>query len=81
MTSLIFHVYTWPFIHCLYFIYARKFYVCSHGEITRKWKSTHILSVFYLRTYNLRACAWENYATVEIHLQFCLLIRRSVKTV
>ena len=25
--------------------------------------------------------AWKNYATVEIHLQFCLLIRRSVKTV
>ena len=30
-----FHVYAWPFIHCLYFIYAR-----SHVKITRQWKST-----------------------------------------
>ena len=34
-TSFNFHVYTWPFIHCFFFIYAR-----SHGKITRQWKST-----------------------------------------
>jgi len=26
-------------IHCLFFIYARKFYVRSHGKIMRQWKS------------------------------------------
>ena len=35
-----FHVYAWPFIHCVYFIYARKFYPRSQGKITRQWKST-----------------------------------------
>ena len=35
-----FHVYACPFIHCLYFIYARKFYLRSQGKITRQWKST-----------------------------------------
>ena len=35
-----FYVYAWPFIHCLYFIYARKFYLRSQGKITRLWKST-----------------------------------------
>ena len=30
----------WPFIHCLYFIYTRNFYVRSHGKITQQWKST-----------------------------------------
>ena len=35
-----FHVYAWPFIHCLYFIYARKFYLRSQGKITQQWKST-----------------------------------------
>ena len=38
--TLNFYVYAWPFIHCLYFIYARKFYLRSHGKITRQWKST-----------------------------------------
>ena len=38
--ALNFHVCAWPFIHCLLFIYTRKFYVCSHGKITRQWKST-----------------------------------------
>ena len=33
-------VYAWSFIHYLYFIYARKLYVRSHGKITRQWKST-----------------------------------------
>ena len=28
-TSLNFRVYAWPFIHCLYFIYARKFYTST----------------------------------------------------
>ena len=32
--------FTRPVIHCLYFIYACKFYVRSHGKITRQWKST-----------------------------------------
>ena len=27
-------------MHCLFFIYPRKFYVRSHGKITRRWKST-----------------------------------------
>ena len=27
-----------PFLHCLYLIYERKFYVRSHGKITRQWK-------------------------------------------
>ena len=40
LTSLNFHVYAWPFKHCLYFIYAREFYVRTHGKITRQWKST-----------------------------------------
>ena len=35
-----FHVYAWPFIHCLYFIYARKFYMRLQGKITQQWKST-----------------------------------------
>ena len=35
-----FYFYTWPFIHCLYFIYARKIYVRSHGKITWQCKST-----------------------------------------
>ena len=35
-----FHVNAWPFIHCLYFIYARNFYVRLHGKITQQWKST-----------------------------------------
>ena len=38
--ALNFHVCAWPFIHCLLFIYTRKFYVCSHGKVTRQWKST-----------------------------------------
>ena len=40
------HVYALPFIHCLYFIYSRKFYVRSHGKITRQWKSS--LKITYL---------------------------------
>ena len=39
-TSLNFYVYAWPFLYCLYFIYARKFYLLSHGKITQQWKST-----------------------------------------
>ena len=35
-----FYLYGWPFIHFLYFIYTRKFYVHSHEKITRQWKST-----------------------------------------
>ena len=31
-----FTFYAWPFIHYLYVIYARKFYVRSHGKITRQ---------------------------------------------
>ena len=27
-------------LYCLYFIYARKFYLRSQGKITRQWKST-----------------------------------------
>ena len=40
------YVYAWPFIHYLYFIYARKFYVRSHGKITRQRKST-LKDTFY----------------------------------
>ena len=39
-----FTFYAWSFIHCLYFIYACKFYMRSHGKITRQWKSTVTLS-------------------------------------
>ena len=31
-----FTFYAWPFIHYLYVIYARKFYVRSHGKITQQ---------------------------------------------
>ena len=31
-----FTFYGWPFIHYLYVIYARKFYVRLHGKITRQ---------------------------------------------
>ena len=31
-----FTIYAWPFIHYLYVIYARKFYVRLHGKITRQ---------------------------------------------
>ena len=31
-----FTFYAWPFIHYLYVIYASKFYVRSHGKITRQ---------------------------------------------
>ena len=34
------YIYAWPFIHCLYFIYARKICVRTHEKITRHWKST-----------------------------------------
>ena len=27
MVTLNFYLYLWPFIHCLYFIYTRRFYV------------------------------------------------------
>ena len=40
MVTLNFYLYLWPFIHCLYFIYTRRFYVRSQGKITRQWKST-----------------------------------------
>ena len=39
-TSLNFQVYALPFIHCFFFIYARKFLVRLHGKITRQRKST-----------------------------------------
>ena len=39
-TPLNFYAYAWPFKHCLHFIYACKFYVRSHGKVTRQWKST-----------------------------------------
>ena len=32
-TSLNFYVYARPFIHCLYFIYARKFYLRRHVKL------------------------------------------------
>ena len=48
--SLNFHVYAWSFIHCLYFIYACKFYVRSHEKITRQWKSSFTLSFPVART-------------------------------
>ena len=38
--SLIFYIYAQPFIHCHYFIYARKIYVRVHVKITRHWKPT-----------------------------------------
>ena len=32
-TSLNFYVHARPFIHCLYFIYARKFYLRRHVKL------------------------------------------------
>ena len=32
--------YAQPLIHCVYFIYARKFYARIHVKNTREWKST-----------------------------------------
>ena len=32
-----FYAYLRPFIHCLYLIYAPKFYMHSHRKITRQW--------------------------------------------
>ena len=37
--------YAWPSIQCLYFIYARKIYVRTHGKITRQLKFTLALSL------------------------------------
>ena len=39
LTSLNFYVYTRHFLHCLYFIYARKMYVRAHVKIMLQWKS------------------------------------------
>ena len=39
-----------PFIHCLYLIYARKFYVSSHGKITRQWKKKTLTHIIINRT-------------------------------
>ena len=39
-TRFIFNEEAWPSKHCLYFIFARKSYVRTHGKITRQWKST-----------------------------------------
>ena len=33
-------IYAQPLIHCVYFIYARKFYARIHVKNTREWKST-----------------------------------------
>ena len=35
-----FYLYARPFVHCLYFIYARKFNPRTYVKITRQWKST-----------------------------------------
>ena len=43
-TSLNF--YTWTFIHCFCFIYARRFDVRTHVKITRQWTSTVIQGQF-----------------------------------
>ena len=39
-TSLNFYFCTRPFIHCFYFIYARKIYMRTQVKITLQWKST-----------------------------------------
>ena len=39
-TSLNFYFCNWPFIHCFYFIYARKIYMRTQVKITPQWKST-----------------------------------------
>ena len=56
------YVYAWPFIHCLYFIYASKFCVRSHGKITRQWKSTNS-QVFICRV-NLQCNESPKYSAV-----------------
>ena len=35
-----FYGYARPFIHCVYFIYARQFYAGTNVKITRQWKFT-----------------------------------------
>ena len=40
-----FHFYAWPSIQCLYFIYACKIYVRTHGKITRQLRFTLTLSL------------------------------------
>ena len=47
-TSVNFSVYARPFIHHLYYIYARKIYVRSHGKITLQWKSTAKTSIAFV---------------------------------
>ena len=34
LSEVNFYVYAWPFIHCLYFIEARKVYLLTHLKIT-----------------------------------------------
>ena len=35
-----FHVYAWPFMHCLCFINTQKIFVCTHVKESQHWKST-----------------------------------------
>ena len=39
-----FYVYVRLFIQCFCYIYTLKIYVCTHGKITRQWKSSLTLS-------------------------------------
>ena len=65
------YVYALPFIHCLYFIYARKIYVRTHVKITLEWKSSFtrglscIASVLFERV-KFTSARTYNYATVDI---------------
>ena len=60
--------FTWPFIHCLYFTYARKFDVRSKGKITRQWKSTFKLNSvkFYV------GMSWTVYARAQPELSIII---------
>ena len=75
LTSLNFYVYTRHFLHCLYFIYARKIYVRTHVRITRQWKSNLKEKVFTLVSCTKRLSDWRSwqlsllpYNNTNIHL-------------
>ena len=84
LTSLNFCVYTRHFLHCLYFIYARKIYVRTHVKIIRQWKSNLKVKVFTLvsrpkRSSDLRS--WQlsllpyNNANIYLHQFFAFYLK------
>ena len=58
-----FYVYAWPFKHCLYFIYAGKIYVRTHGKIARQQKEVAGDFVF---TYRFRSPVLSDNPHIDI---------------